>query len=253
MNKESTTVKVLADVARVSGITPDQARYWISLLGIETQKAGRNRLLSEHDAAQLEAMANMVAIGRTPQAAAAVLKSAPILPAVPTAVSNNDSNLPAVVAGRFDFLEKAVLAMIEANRQAEEKHRADVALLLEANRLAAERHREQVSALEAKLEAKFDSLTDANAKEIAARQIADDRARSEAKELQKNITWVRSEVAAITRCDEKRRMNDQLKMPPQPVKAWHPTLKPDPLAGKPWWARVWVRVAHPEQLRRQAA
>jgi len=40
---------------------------------------------------------------------------------------------------------------------------------------------------------------------------------------------------------------------PTPILAWSPQPKPDPLAGKPWWAKIWVRVANPEQLRRRAA
>lgn len=59
-----------------AGITPDQARYWVKLLGLPIIKIGRNRCLDLHGVAQIREMGKLTASGKTPQEAAAILTTA---------------------------------------------------------------------------------------------------------------------------------------------------------------------------------
>jgi len=77
MNKEKTTVKdleTITQVAKENGISPDQARYWVKLLELDTHKIGRNRYLSAECADVIRQAANVVAEGKAPQEAAVILK-----------------------------------------------------------------------------------------------------------------------------------------------------------------------------------
>lgn len=81
------------------------------------------------------------------------------------------------------------------------------------------------------------ALIEANKTEAAA-------ARAEAAQL-------RAQVAALSSMIEARRSLPPLLFePPKLVEPWKPTPKPDPLAGKPGWYRLWVEITAPERLRR---
>ncbi len=115
MNKE----KTLPEVSREIGVTPDKARYWLSLLGIEAEKRNRTIIITPEAEKALLGMKNFVAEGFPPGEAAKRVKTAsdeiqtlfpvPVVqtPVVDMTVTNN----------RLETVEKALLLLVEQNQR----------------------------------------------------------------------------------------------------------------------------------------
>jgi len=115
MNKE----KTLPEVSREIGVTPDKARYWLSLLGIEAEKRNRTLIITPEAEKALLGMKNFVAEGFPPGEAAKRVKTAsdeiqtlfpvPVVqtPVVDMTVTNN----------RLGTVEKALLLLVEQNQR----------------------------------------------------------------------------------------------------------------------------------------
>gem|GEM_PF-1219918 len=124
----------LPDVSKEAGITSDQARYWLTVLEIEPVKVGRVRHVSEDGAFQLVTMAKMVAEGKTPQQASAILKTAPAVKPEPLSpVHSENSQILAEVLEMKNVLI-AVVGELKASRQESSLLRDQVGRLVDENR-----------------------------------------------------------------------------------------------------------------------
>lgn len=112
---KGTTITMAAGDA---GITPDQARYWVKLLGLTVHKIGRNRCIDAHGVAQIREMGRMTAAGKTPQEAAAILTTAQVAvfeEIAPPAVVHPQ------VAARLDGVEQSMVAVLEKMARMEQQ------------------------------------------------------------------------------------------------------------------------------------
>lgn len=66
------------------------------------------------------------------------------------------------------------------------------------------------------------------------------------------IRNLKQENAALRLRLEPPPLPAEFSKPPEPVKAWAPTPKADPLEGAGIFARAWAHLVHPERLRRHA-
>jgi len=132
------------EASRKANTTPDRAKYWIQLLGINTIKEGRTRYMPVDCLPQLEVMSNLVENGMAPAEAAEQAKNTvSVIPGTEPPIPGN-RELAEVGAqswhDRIQGLEKAVLVMADALktesqslRQENQALRADVARLIESN------------------------------------------------------------------------------------------------------------------------
>lgn len=131
----------LPELAKEAGVTLNQVRHWISALGVEVVMVGRVRHVNQDGAGRLKEMASLVASGKSPKEAAALVASKPeqahIMPEPTTALASPAPD----VAARLDGIERSIMALVESHRQAIEAHgreaaaiRAEVSRLVEENR-----------------------------------------------------------------------------------------------------------------------
>jgi len=247
MNAE---LKPLPEIARTVAVTVDQARYWLSLLGITPARQGKVRMVPATAAVLLASVARMVTDGVAPGEACRRVIASPTEAPTSIAVANPD-NLP-VPAGRVDQLERAIMALVESHRQESEARkreadqaRADTALLLEAHRLESERHRTQVADLQTRLSAVAATMTN----ESDARRADADHARRQADDTQQRLAQVRAEVTQLARrATADTAVPTVLLEPPRPVKPWQPPTPAPRLEG---WRRIVTHLVNPAGLRRR--
>ncbi len=111
MMESGFTVPVsISEAARVVGIDPDKARYWLKLLEVETTKAGKSRCVAPDAVTLLAAMNNLITQGTSPSDAARIAKESPI-ETKPIIAEKTESNL---VQLQIEELKKAFLIMGEA-------------------------------------------------------------------------------------------------------------------------------------------
>ncbi len=238
-------MRTLVDVARELGVTADQLRYWVKLAGVDAPRHGRERMLSAAAVDTLGAMAALVAEGVTPGEAARRVGGVASVVADFASVSTPAPSQAPAPAVRIEQLERAIMALVEAHRQATEKARADVTLLLEAQRLADEKHRERVEQLEARIA----RLTAAHAREAEARQADAERAHRDTLELKQQAAWTRAELTRFSRHDHAPAVPVALLEAPKPVQAWQPQNPRGPrLEG---WRRWVAHFIDPTVLRRR--
>ena len=109
----------LPECSRKAQTTPDRARYWLKLLGVETIKKGNVRYVPNAAADLLGNMARLVANGLPPAEAAKKAKDE-----TPTEIAPvKDSEIPGNDAARLEGIEKAMLAMAEQMRVMVEENR----------------------------------------------------------------------------------------------------------------------------------
>lgn len=104
----------LREVAREAGISADQAKYWVRLLGISPKVHGRVGYLESDEAANIQKMAHLVKEGANPKNAAEKIKGpATAVALVPQPQKNDD----------LDEIRKALMLLVESNRAVTEENR----------------------------------------------------------------------------------------------------------------------------------
>jgi hypothetical protein len=116
MNKGFTVPISISESARIVGIDPDKARYWLKLLGVETTKGGKTRCISQEALHSLTLMVGLVSEGKLPGEAAKVVKENPqdISP-----VQSLDTS------SRLEGIEKALLSLTESFQKENKALRED--------------------------------------------------------------------------------------------------------------------------------
>ena len=119
----------ISEAARVVGIDPDKARYWLKLLEVETTKAGKSRCVAPVAVTLLAAMSNLVSQGTSPSDAARIAREAPIetQPIIPEKVGNS-------VQVQLDEMKKAFLFMGETFKNELQCLRNEIRNLTEENK-----------------------------------------------------------------------------------------------------------------------
>lgn len=115
MNKD----KTLPEVAREVGVTPDKARYWLSLLGIEAEKRNRTLIISPEVEKALLGMKGFVAEGFPPGEAAKRVRTASdeVQTLYPVSVVQNPMVDMTVTNNRLETVERALLLLVEQNQK----------------------------------------------------------------------------------------------------------------------------------------
>lgn len=114
-----TTEKTLPDVSREIGLTPDKARYWLSLLGIEAEKRNRTIIITPKAEKALLGMKSFVAEGFLPGEAAKKIKTASdeVQTLYPVPVVQNPIVDMTVTNNRLETVERALLLLVEQNQK----------------------------------------------------------------------------------------------------------------------------------------
>jgi len=110
MMENGFTVPVsISEAARIVGIDPDKARYWLKLLEVETTKAGKSRCVAPDAVTLLALMNSQILQGTSPSDAARITKETPIelKPVVAEKTENNTIQL------QLEELKNAFLFMGE--------------------------------------------------------------------------------------------------------------------------------------------
>lgn len=131
MTEGGFTVPVsISEAARIVGIDPDKARYWLKLLDVETTKAGKSRCVAPDAITLLALMNSLVVQGTSPGDAARIAKETPVdlKPVVAEKTENN------VVQTQLEELKKAFLLMGEAFKTEIQGLKAEVRNLAEENK-----------------------------------------------------------------------------------------------------------------------
>lgn len=186
-----TEMKQLPEVARTLGVTVDQCRYWLSLLGITISHKGRVRIIAPDVVDLLAKVADLVKNGVAPKEACLTVKSAPVdaqVFPIASPVTGLPVNEISALKGQLDGIKEALMMLADQNRN------------------------------------------------------------------------LHGEISALR--EENRVIREALAPPPIPaaflepapaVQAWQPpAVTADPLAGAGLLKRFWVKLVHPERLRRQA-
>lgn len=107
-------MKELPEVARGLGVTVDQCRYWLNLLGITIGHRGRVRVVAPDVAEMLAKVAELVKDGVSPKDAVTAVKSAPtdatLLPVTGSPVGGM-----AVFKGQLEGIKDALLMLAKQN------------------------------------------------------------------------------------------------------------------------------------------
>jgi len=119
----------ISEAARVVGLDPDKARYWLKLLEVETTKAGKSRCVAPEAVTLLAAMNNLVSQGTSPSDAARIARETPIetKPIVPEKAENT-------VQTQLDEMKKAFLFMGETVKNEIQGLRSEIRNLTEENK-----------------------------------------------------------------------------------------------------------------------
>lgn len=105
----------LRELARQVGITPDQGKYWVKLLGIIPTIQGKAGFLNHEDSNLFREMAGVVKAGNTPKDAAVIARQGK--PGNQVTQSGKPENLPAPVAVQLSDVKNALLLLVEEHRQ----------------------------------------------------------------------------------------------------------------------------------------
>lgn len=107
-------MKELPEVARGLGVTVDQCRYWLNLLGITIGHRGRVRVVAPDVADMLAKVAELVKDGVSPKDAVTAVKSAPtdaeLLPVTSSPVTGM-----AMFKGQLEGIKDALLMLAKQN------------------------------------------------------------------------------------------------------------------------------------------
>ena len=96
----------LREIAREAGISADQAKYWVKLLGISPNIHGRIGYLDADESEKVKAMARLVVTGDNPKEAAAKVKGS----VTDTAIIPQTKNDP------LEEIRKVLMLLVEENR-----------------------------------------------------------------------------------------------------------------------------------------
>jgi len=120
----------ISEAARIVGIDPDKARYWLKLLEVETTKAGKSRCVAPDAVTLLASMNSLVTQGTSPSDAARIAKETPIelKPIVAEKAENN------AIQVQLEELKKAFLFMGEAFKTEMQGLKAEIRNLAEENK-----------------------------------------------------------------------------------------------------------------------
>lgn len=122
-----TAFKQLPEVARLLGVTVDQCRYWLTLLGIVISHQGRVRVIPEDVVETLGKVAELVKAGASPKDACMAVKGQPtdaqILP-VTLPVTGSPIGELVNFRGQLEEIKKVMLLMAEQNQKTQEEVRA---------------------------------------------------------------------------------------------------------------------------------
>lgn len=122
-----TAFKQLPEVARLLGVTVDQCRYWLTLLGIVISHQGRVRVIPEDVVETLGKVAGLVKAGASPKDACMAVRSEPsdaqILP-VTLPVTGSPIGELVNFRGQLEDIKKVMLLMAEQNQKTQEEVRA---------------------------------------------------------------------------------------------------------------------------------
>lgn len=130
MMESGFTVPVsISEAARIVGIDPDKARYWLKLLEVETTKAGKSRCVAPESVTLLATMNGLVSQGTSPSDAARIAKETPVelKPVVAEKAENN------AVQRELEELKKAMLFMGEAFKSEIQGLKTEIRNLAEEN------------------------------------------------------------------------------------------------------------------------
>jgi len=136
MGSPRDTGSTITVVAVEAGVSPDQARYWITLLDLPTFKVGRNRCIDTTGVAKIKEMARLTLAGKTPQEAAALVTSKPEQAQVVPEASTTAVTTPATTALSTDLSEirAAMLTLaqeVKTSREENARLRDQVSRLVE--------------------------------------------------------------------------------------------------------------------------
>lgn len=122
-----TAFKQLPEVARALGVTVDQCRYWLTLLGIVISHQGRVRVVPEDVVETLGKVAGLVKAGAAPKNACMAVRGeieeAKILP-VNLPVTSSPIGEMINFRGQLDEIKKVMLMMAEQNQKTQEEVKA---------------------------------------------------------------------------------------------------------------------------------
>lgn len=119
--------KQLPEVARILGVTVDQCRYWLTLLGIVISHQGRVRVIPEDVVETLGKVAELVKTGIAPKSACMAVRSevteAQILP-VNLPVTSSPIGEMVNFRGQLEEIKKVMLLMAEQSQKTQEEVKA---------------------------------------------------------------------------------------------------------------------------------
>lgn len=119
MNKE----KTLPEVSREVGVTPDKARYWLMLLGIEAEKRNRTLIITPDAEKALSGMKRYVDEGFPPGEAAKKIKTASdeVKTLFPLPVDQTPTVDMTATNTRIETVEKVLLLLVEQNQKIQQE------------------------------------------------------------------------------------------------------------------------------------
>lgn len=120
----------ISEAARIVGIDPDKARYWLKLLEVETTKAGKSRCVAPDAVTLLAAMNNLVTQGTSPSDAARIAKDSPIetKPMIPEKAEKD------AIQAQLEEMKKAFLLMGETFKVEIQSLKNEIRNLAEENK-----------------------------------------------------------------------------------------------------------------------
>lgn len=108
-------MKELPEVARGLGVTVDQCRYWLNLLGITIGHRGRVRVVAPDVADMLAKVAEMVKEGVSPKDAVTAVKAAPTDAALVPVTGSPVAGF-AALKGQLDGIKEALMILADQNQ-----------------------------------------------------------------------------------------------------------------------------------------
>ncbi|MDP2363298.1 MAG: hypothetical protein Q8M94_05965 [Ignavibacteria bacterium] len=124
------------DASRKAQTTPDRAKYWLKLLGINTIKRGNTKYISEECLPQLQMMSKLIGNGELASDAAKIAKDA-IFP-IPGNQKSEDqtkelSPFETQSPGRMETMEKAILQMADTFKSELQTIKGEIFALRQVN------------------------------------------------------------------------------------------------------------------------
>lgn len=132
------------DASRKAQTTPDRAKYWLKLLGINTIKRGNTKYISEECLPQLQMMSELIGNGELASEAAKIAKDA-IFPIPGNQKSENQtkelSPFETQLPGRMETMEKAILQMADTFKSELQTIKGEIFALRQVNEKLVEENR----------------------------------------------------------------------------------------------------------------